>query len=120
MWLVVLGTGAWGYGGKIYRAGVHEVSDEVAAAAAASGKKTLAISSEQPTVSDGRLPGPLTPDDIRTGRRGVSLAEAQLIETEELDDTLTPPERDYDFSCKQCPWQGPTSGALTRHEEFHH
>lgn len=125
-WLVVLGHGSWARRnpqGRLerYKAGVHEVDDETAAAArkASAKVRSLVVLDHEPRLEPDRT-GPISREDLENGRNwGVRLALAPGEET-------ALPERgddDYDFECRLCPpgkSRYASAGRLARHVEFHH
>ena len=115
-YLTVLGSGSWSSHGKQYRAGIHEVSEEIAEEARASGIRFLVITSQEPKITRGVDVGPLTLDDLKVGVGGVRIvpAEAEPLPDEEPRD----PRGEY--VCDWCTDDFPSKGALDRHVEFHH
>lgn len=143
-WLTVTGTGSWGFGrvtGRpktnargeavldargqplpevemvTYPAGVHEVTDEVAACAQASGSPILFVTEVAPTIIRREQgDGPLTWDDIRVPKDG-----GVYIQTEEgVEEMPEDPGIPLDWPCGSCPAKFPSEGARNRHREFHH
>jgi hypothetical protein len=116
VYLVVLGNGSWRWHGQTYKAGVHEVSDEVADAARTAGKRSLVVMREKPKLQH-KTPGPLTIADLQKPRRGLTLAGAPAQEASApVEDSIVP----LDHPCGQCEKMFPSPGARDRHIEFHH
>lgn len=115
-WLVVLGKGSWGYNRITYRAGKHEVPEDVAEVARAKGKKNLLVFEHEPEIVSNKGDGPLTPDDILLGNPGgVRLPADPEDHVEEEDNTIP-----YEYPCEHCTLSFPSAPALDRHHEFHH
>ena len=115
MYLVVLGNGSWRWHGQTFKAGVHEVSDEVANAARTAGKRSLVVMREKPIIKH-KSPGPLTIADLQKPRRGVRLAGPTAPPPLEVESSIVPMEH----PCGQCDATFPSTGARDRHIEFHH
>ena len=119
-WLAVLGSGSWMANGLRFGPGVHEVSEEIAEKARATGRRSLVVCDEQPELADAREHGPLKPEDLERpfSERGVQLKVVPLPSPEPL------PEDEYalpkDYPCPQCSAKFPSSGSRERHVEFHH
>lgn len=117
-WLVVLGTGTWGYGRTTYPAGKHQVDDATAEAARSLGSPVVLVTDEEPHIVENRPDGePLSLKDIRVGvtTHGVRLAEVAIEE-------VAVHERDPrdEHACPYCSDAKPSAAALVRHIEFHH
>jgi hypothetical protein len=118
MWLTVLGRGSWRWDGKTYRAGVHEVGDDVAMAARRAPVASLVVTVDPPVIHQ-KIPGPLTLADLKKPRRsmGVTLAgnptPAQVA-------NLEPEGIPLDHPCGLCEDEFPSAPALARHIEFVH
>ena len=122
-WLVVLGNSSWMYNGTRYQAGVHKVEANVAMAAMRAPVRFLHVTEHEPLLT--RTPSttePLSLEDIQTGvPRGVQLAPEPGDDVEPEPPPVGKPARNYDFRCPHCTeFSAPSSGALTRHVEFHH
>lgn len=76
--LVVLGDAAWRSGPHFFRAGVHEIDEEIADRARARSSKSLLVLDERPVLAE-KHDGPLTLEDLKVGVRGVQL---KLVEPE--------------------------------------
>ena len=117
-WLVVTGTGSWNYRGTPFRAGVHEVDQDVADAAIASRVGSLFVTDFEPEIMRTPDPGsPLTLKDIKVGTNiGVQIARGEAPEEEIADSS----GRIFEYPCPYCPKPFASSGARDRHVEFHH
>ena len=117
MWIVVLGKGSWGYNRVTYRAGKHEVTAEVAAAASVAGKKNLLVFEHEPEIVSGLEAGEaLSADDILLGNPGgVRLPSDPEEPVPEEDNSVQ-----YSYPCEHCPLSFPSAPARERHVEFHH
>ena len=115
-YLVVLGNGSWRYNGVTYKAGVHEISDELARVAQLAPVRSLVVMSEKPVVMQ-KTPGPLTIADLKRPRMGVSLRPSAVPETTDPEPDLGVP---LDHPCPECPELFPSAPARDRHIEFNH
>jgi len=119
-WLAILGNGSWMVGKQRFDAGIHEVSEEIAAKAQATGMRRLVICDEKPELDPGREPGPLKPEDFDRSwdNRGTQL---RLVHPPAAQ---LPAEDEYslpkDYPCGQCSLKFPSPGSRARHVEFHH
>lgn len=111
--LVILGEGTWRPDREhFYKAGVHEVSDEIAALARA---ENLVVTETRPEIEK-TGEGPLTMSDLKKGSKpGVQL----VIEKREDEPIAIEVPRDH--HCIYCEDESfPSAGALERHLEVHH
>lgn len=116
-WLTVQGSSAWRSGEVRFEPGQHEVGEEVAERARASGIARLVVTDEPPDLRR-RPEGKLTMEDL-LDRGGVEIAGPEPAAVGEDEVPAVPSE----FPCELCP-EGeagfPSAGALARHTEFHH
>lgn len=130
-YLVVTGGGSWGGGTpfRTYRAGVHEISAEIADTVLAFKRKHggipwLVVSDERPEIEDGSLIGPLLPQDLRPGALpdGVRLVEHDQEDESNMDerspDLPEPPPLVY--ACQYCTARFPSAAAAKRHLRHRH
>jgi hypothetical protein len=127
-YLVVTGGGCWGGGNpfRTYKAGVHEISAEVAEAVLALKEKDpmawLILTDERPEAEDGSL-RPLLPQDLQPGTMPAGIRLLRENET-----PLTGPHNPKDLSqappllyaCQYCPARFPSAAAAKRHLRHHH
>lgn len=118
-WLVVLGEGSWSpERGVRYKAGKHEITEEMATFARLQGRRNLMVFDIEPEIVSGAVAGPLTPEDIKLGRTTtVQLREPEMAAEleEEYDIPLTHP-------CHWCTTDTrfPSAAALARHQKVNH
>lgn len=117
-WLTVLGRGSWRWNDQTFRAGVHEVSDEVAIAARAAPVRNLVVTVDRPVVHV-KTRGPLTISDLQRPYLGTGVRFAGQRPTEEPV-AARPSGVPLDHPCGQCDEMFPSAGARDRHIEFHH
>lgn len=115
-YLIVLGNGSWRYRDHTYKAGVHEVSEELADAARRAPVRSLVVMNRKPVVVQ-KTPGPLTLADLKRPRRmGVALTPDAVPQLPVEDDYEVP----LDYPCDKCDEMFPSAGARDRHLEFNH
>lgn len=115
-WIVVLGKGSWGHNRVTYRAGKHEVPEDVALAARAANKSKLLVFEDEPEIVEGSGGGVLSPDDILLGNPGGVRLPADPEEPVPEEDNTIP----YNYPCEHCVLSFPSGPARDRHVEFHH
>jgi hypothetical protein len=117
-YLTILGTGSWTWGSTTYRAGTHEVDEDVAEAASRSSRKTLIVSDAPVRLAE-QESGVLTREDIEGRVRGVKLAgvlEDEREEGESSADVSVP----LSEVCMTCGRGFPSAGAREHHQRFAH
>lgn len=129
-YLIVRGGGSWGGGDPLrtYRAGVHEVSAEVAGALLAFKEKNpkaswVFLSDVRPELEDGSLVSLLLPEHVQPGAmpEGVRLLRederAGSGPGSEKNGTEAPP---LVYACQFCPARFPSAAAAKRHLRHNH
>ncbi len=129
-YLIVRGEGSWGGGDPLrtYRAGVHEVSVEVAEAVLAFKEKYpnaswLVLSDVRPELEDGSLVSLLLPEHVQPGAMpdGVRLLredeQAGSGPGHEKTGAETPPPV---YACQFCLARFPSAAAAKRHLRHNH
>jgi hypothetical protein len=127
-YLVVLGNGSWGGGNPYqdYKAGVHEISAEVAPAVlewkAKHPSPWLIVSDQRPEIKDGQLAGPLSAEDLQPEATtdGVRLARKEAPPAGQPDEPGEPAAPPLDYRCGLCSARFPSAAAAQRHLNHQH
>jgi hypothetical protein len=112
---------------RIFREGVHEVSDEIAQQARDVAPAFVKITDAPQVQKDLHRSGVLTKEEIQLGseladekKRGDALAAEVERLSAKVEPDVDPETIELPFSCHHCDTAFPTEAARDRHEEMNH
>jgi hypothetical protein len=117
--------GFWRARGGVFKAGAHQVSEEVANKALDSGYPWLIVmpDEDKPVVIETELSGTLEPSDLKEAKGG-GVRLLRVIEGGDTGEPQPDPEPVFEHECRWCLTiprpTFPSSSALDRHVEFAH
>ena len=117
--------GYWRARGGVYKAGAHQVTEEVARKAIDAGYPWLIVMADEqePVIEETELSGTLEPSDIKDAK-GAGVRLLRVIEGGDSGEPQSEPEPVFEHECRWCLTipraTFPSSSSLDRHVEFDH